>query len=285
MDQHYLRRLFSRRRRLSTHEKATKKEIFSPESHELSLESEGPLPSDDRALRRPSTSFSRATTCRPSILYSENAPSPPGETLGSYSDAYNHPRKSFSGLRRATTASQSVMHSAPKRRKNSTLLFRKSADEPGDGRSRWTRASLDQRQEHEEHMRRPSTSGWLERLKSTNFKSYDRTSIWQPDLPPFEVLNGNRHLPSPIPDFGEIRGFTHEKPKPRTDISSGAAARAAAAAQNELLESMRKMRLSEMRVARDSESGIGIERADSTVDLEGPVVRQGKLNSFFGNLC
>ena len=71
-----------------------------------------------------------------------------------------------------------------------------------------------------------------------------------------------------------------EPSRPSFNLSSGAAARAAAAAQNEILESMRDLTLAEPDVTRDSESGVGIEVRDGgetmdEFDFDIPVVRQG----------
>lgn len=71
-----------------------------------------------------------------------------------------------------------------------------------------------------------------------------------------------------------------EPSKPSLNLASGAAARAAAAAQNEILDSMRNITLAESHLTRDSESGVGIEVRDggetmAEFDFDIPVVRQG----------
>lgn len=71
-----------------------------------------------------------------------------------------------------------------------------------------------------------------------------------------------------------------ESLRPSLNLASGAAARAAAAAQNEILDSMRNITLAEPHLTRDSESGVGIEVRDSgekmaEFDFDIPVVRQG----------
>ena len=275
MEPHYLKRLFSKRRRPSSDEKKPGQEVRNVGSHDLFLEKKRPLPRSEDAPSRPSFSFSRTAARRPSMPFQENVFRPSGESLRSQSDAYDNTRKSFSGLSRATTMAQSLAHTTSKRRRKSRLSLSTSTDEPRDGAFAWARRSLDQRPQ-QEPSRRPSTSGWLRRLKSTNFKSHDLSLGQSTDTPPYdEALCANGHLPAPILDFGKIPGSGHERPRTRKDFSSGAAARAAAAAQNELLESMRKMRLSEPQVTQDSESGIGIERGDSPLDFEAPVVRQG----------
>ncbi len=75
-----------------------------------------------------------------------------------------------------------------------------------------------------------------------------------------------------------IPGIGIEPPQVPDSTTSGAAARAAAAAQNEMLESTRNMRLSEPIVTKDCESGIGIEvrdRGGESTDSTTPVVRRG----------
>ena len=67
--------------------------------------------------------------------------------------------------------------------------------------------------------------------------------------------------------------------EPPEKLASGAAARAAVAAQNELLDALKHVRLTESKVTRDSESGVGIEvrvHGESTVDMGIPVVRKGE---------
>ena len=67
--------------------------------------------------------------------------------------------------------------------------------------------------------------------------------------------------------------------EPPEKLANGAAARAAVAAQNELLDALKHIRLAEPKVTRDSESGVGIEvrsHGESTADVGVPVVRKGE---------
>ena len=67
--------------------------------------------------------------------------------------------------------------------------------------------------------------------------------------------------------------------EPPEKLASGAAARAAVAAQNEILDALKHIRLAEPKVTRDSESGVDVEvrsHGDPTVDIGIPVVRKGK---------
>lgn len=82
-------------------------------------------------------------------------------------------------------------------------------------------------------------------------------------------------VPIPVP----IPGNGLEPPIFPDDISAGAAARAAAAAQNELARAERiASHTSESKLTRDTESGIGIDLRDRSEILEGELgaVRAGK---------
>ena len=131
---------------------------------------------------------------------------------------------------------------------------------------------------------RPSASTrWIRGFTNKGSKHANRPSFSSLDHPPpayDEILESSSpyldgHLPAPIPQFGEIPGFGYASARPSLDPSSGAAARAAAAAQNEIMENMRRLRMSEMKLERDSESGIGIDGADDSTGLSVAVVRQG----------
>lgn len=75
---------------------------------------------------------------------------------------------------------------------------------------------------------------------------------------------------SPLP------GSCLKPPRIPHDLTSGAAARAAAATQNEILESVRNHRSVEPKIPRDSESGIGIELRDRWEENKDKVVRKGQ---------
>ena len=80
------------------------------------------------------------------------------------------------------------------------------------------------------------------------------------------------------PEMLQIPGIGVEPPQVPDSTTSGAAARAAAAAQNQILRSSQNTRLAEPKVARDSESGIGIEVRDGggeNSETAIPVVRRG----------
>ncbi|KAL6713464.1 hypothetical protein ACLMJK_008929 [Lecanora helva] len=74
-------------------------------------------------------------------------------------------------------------------------------------------------------------------------------------------------------------GYENDPPRVLEKPASGAAARAAAAAQNEIIDSMRNFRIAEPMVTRDSESGVGIEvrdRGETSPDLGLAVIRKGR---------
>ena len=80
------------------------------------------------------------------------------------------------------------------------------------------------------------------------------------------------------PEMMPIPGIGIEPPQVPDSTTSGAAARAAAAAQNQILKSVQNTRLAEPTITRDSESGIGIEVRDGggeNTECTIPVVRKG----------
>ena len=85
------------------------------------------------------------------------------------------------------------------------------------------------------------------------------------------------HLPAPAPNFGDIPGVGYERTAPHVDLSSGAAARAAAAAQKLLTTNMRRLEIKNERIMiRDSESGVGIESAENEPSLSAQGNRKGE---------
>ena len=85
------------------------------------------------------------------------------------------------------------------------------------------------------------------------------------------------------PGMFPIPGIGIEPPQVPDSTTSGAAARAAAAAQNQMLRFSQNSRLAEPEVSRDSESGIGIEVRDGAGENSEtpiPVVRGGLWPEF-----
>lgn len=112
-------------------------------------------------------------------------------------------------------------------------------------------------------------SEWLRRCVSATFRHPCRpsTSLQSHDDASFHV----DYLTAPIPGIGI------EPPIIPDNLTSGAAARAAAATQNEILECVRNLRLTEPHIRRDSESGIGIEmRERGTDSIDIPIPRKGE---------
>lgn len=112
-------------------------------------------------------------------------------------------------------------------------------------------------------------SGWLRRCVSATFRHPRRpsASLQFHDDASFHT----DYLTAPIPGIGI------EPPIIPDNLTSGAAARAAAATQNEILECVRNLRLTEPQIRRDSESGIGIEmreRESDSIDI--PIPRKGE---------
>ena len=111
------------------------------------------------------------------------------------------------------------------------------------------------------------TSRWLQHCGIATFRPRRRIHIIQeaccePSSKPNDVV-------APLP------GSCLKPPRIPHDLTSGAAARAAAATQNEILESVRNRRSVEPQIPRDSESGIGIELRDRCEENKDKVVRKG----------
>lgn len=108
---------------------------------------------------------------------------------------------------------------------------------------------------------------WLRRCVSNSFKNRRRTSATASRSPSDKwIPQDSSSLPTPVTGFAP--------PTFLDDHTSGAAARAAAAEQNEMLRALRRLCSKERRVRRDSESGIGIET--QSLERETAIVRRGK---------
>ena len=133
---------------------------------------------------------------------------------------------------------------------------------------------------HPHHRRNAASGSWDSRLRPwTNGHSINR----RPSLNSVSALQGfyapTASVPAPIPGHGM------EPPILPNDKSAGAAARAAAAAQNERMEMARletaraeRDKVPDVRLTQDSESGIGIDLRDRSdlSDSELDFVRLGK---------
>lgn len=181
-------------------------------------------------------------------------------------------RKSFSGLSNAVEE----LRSLPRR----SFLPSRTLRTVEDAEAKPGHSVLDANQKEDA---KPSThskaSQWLRRAASTRF-GHRRHSSSAP-LAPF--------VQRPETSYNHESGERVVQEPPRWDFSdysytSGAAARAAAAAQNEFSSSARTLvtradnRFNNLKPTEDSESGIGIElrdRMEDSTEAAVPVVRQG----------
>ena len=111
-------------------------------------------------------------------------------------------------------------------------------------------------------------SRWLRRCVSTTLRHPRRASV--------TLRSSNDSLEHAYYPKSPIPGIGIEPPLIPDNLMSGAAARAAAATGNEILESVRNLRITEPKITRDSESGIGIEmREREEESVEVPIPRKG----------
>lgn len=186
----------------------------------------------------------------------------------------HQPHRSLSSLSTFSEAAAAILP-APKRKRR-IISMGKSMDEvPYEKSPHEDNLSRDTRSNLQRDVRAPT---WLQRC--IGVRTHGRLATPSTPLSPCnESPSETGQLPAPVFEFGVVPGFGTEPPSPFADLSSGAAARAAAAAQNEILTAMRNMNLDELRINKDSESGVGIEVRDCEGDsaiADVPVVRQGK---------
>ena len=152
--------------------------------------------------------------------------------------------------------SRNQLSSGSKRYKKSILSFGLRAD---DGIESETFRDLHHsNKQSTRHRRESRTFGWLRRcmvLRPSSRPPTPSTPLPVYSEKPCEVVP----LEAPVPDFGFIPGFGYESPPQQFDRSRGAAARAAAAAQNEMLATMKNLSLAESRMLWDSKEYIGVE--------------------------
>ena len=268
---------WNRKKHTSSGDKNKKrKSNVSPSAHELFLEYEGFLPPEEPAPA------SRPMKIQESSVWQSGKAKTSQDSGRASSASHNAPRQSFSGCSGTTAHSRSPFSGPSKRRKKSILSFSRSINEDVQDNTRYDRSKHNQIMEQDKDMRAPS---FLRRCMS--IRSQGRPQTPSTPLPAYhESLPASGYLPAPVPEFGLVPGFGYETPRPPADLSSGAAARAAAAAQNEILATMRSLSLAEPKINRDSESGVGIEvrdHADELAESEVPIVRQGmQFDSFYG---
>lgn len=270
--------MFSRGKGAKSSDKKTKKEKPTAGAHELFLEIEGFLPTGPRP-RTPSAPLSKPSTPLTHVKHNCHGLKLSENTLRSSTVSHGKTRKSFSGFGDADDESRSKR--TPSQRTKSFLHFGKTAHgEPGHNIYNFSRPGPNYVVDKEAPTQ-SDTSGWLRRCMSTGLKhrpSTPSSSMTPP--PPYDGLlifedDDFTALPAMPGGASEV-----EPSRPSLCLTSGAAARAAAAAQNEILDSMRNITLAEPHPTRDSESGVGIEVRDgeetmAEFDFDIPVVRQG----------
>jgi len=285
MDPLRLRNLLSRKRRASTSEKKEKPDKqLTQGAHELFLGNEGFL--SPTRPPRPSTSVSSLAASHSSRLSNGHTDKQSEEALR-FSASRTRSHKSFSSHADTVVEFPSLPLRATSSRKQALFSFRGSAHEQPKGRPD-EKAEWPLRNDPEPDPKPwPTTSSWLRRLMSTaSRQTRSPPPSFTPGYhPPTYTMEAPYYRYSIYDDdnLTALPSFSDRENGPRKmleeKIAKGAAARAAVAAQNELYESIRNMRLGEARVTRDSESGVGIEvrdRGEVMSDTDIPVVRKGK---------
>ena len=272
--------MFSRGKGTSSSDKKKQKEKTKPGAHELFLEYEGFLAPSKHRPRTPSAHSSK--TFAPLTYGEHNGHSSKlsEDTPRSSTASSSRPRKSVSSSGDANDASRSQPKRTPSQRTKNLFSFGKTTH--GESRRHihnFSRPGPNYVAE-KEALAQPNTSGWLRSCMNTTSKHRSPTPSSSMTPPPsydgsliFEEEDDITALPA-------LPGGAIEPARPSLNLASGAAARAAAAAQNEILDFMQKITLAERDVTRDSESGVGIEVQDSgetivEFDFDIPVVRQG----------
>ena len=270
--------ILSRNKRSSAPEKRRKPEKGSiAGAHELFLEYEGFLSPSSSRPPRPAAPAQRF-------------PPPPGaaelhpEIKGNLSTEISRDLKEFCDKSRKSIPPRretvEEIHSEPKRipsrrKKGLFSLSRPTREQHPDKSSN---SLLLYTSEPGNSSHSPNL-GWIWRCISTTSKTR------QPSPPPsFTTVPPCYECPSFDDDdltaLPVLPGYEKELPPSPEEPSwpSGAAARAAAAAQNEVLDTMRNLKVAEPKLTRDSESGVGIEirdRAEGITDFDIPMVRKG----------
>ena len=129
----------------------------------------------------------------------------------------------------------------------------------------------------DEELRPSKLNRWFRSLSCRRSKHYAGPQLYK------SITYSSEHVASSL----DTSAIVDEEDYARdANLNGGAAARAAAAAQNEQMESIRQLlpremhRLRDLKLTNDSESGIGIEVRDQSDELEGTealMVRRGSL--------
>jgi len=279
-----LRSIFSRSKQTSTSKRIRRTDnISSAGAHELFLEYEGFLGPSKSRPRRPSTAGTRLATPRVADADSKSKVKLSQDLPRDSKTLYDESRKSFSGLRDATDDPRSPTKRISSRRKKGLFsLSRSTRDESEDYPDKHSLSSCLYALGQENVDCRP-TRGWLRRCMSTNSRRHPSPPHSFTTIPPYHaspILEDDDYTALPI-----LPNYENGPYRPLEKLPSGAAARAAAAAQAEVLNIMENLRLAEPKTTRDSESGVGIEVRDrgdlvADFDFDITVVRKGKLNRY-----
>ena len=272
--------MFSRGKGTSSSDKKKQKEKTKPGAHELFLEYEGFLAPSKHRPRTSSALSSKSSAPLTHGEYTGHSSKLSEDTPRSSLASSSRPRKSASSSGDANDASWSQPKRTSSQRTKNLFSFGKTTH--GEARRHihnFSRPGPNYVVE-KEPLAQPNTSSWLRYCMNTSSKN--RSPTPSPSMTPTPSYDGSLIFEEEddITALPALPGCGTEPARPSLNLASGAAARAAAAAQNEILDSMHKITLAETDVTRDSESGVGIEVQDSgetiaEFDFDIPVVRQG----------
>ena len=281
--------MFSKGKRATLSDKKRQKERSQMGAHELFLEYEGFLAPSKPRPRKPSVPSSKPSTSLTHEGHNGHKVKLSEDASRSSTSSHGKPGKGISESGHANDESRSQPKRTPSQRTKSFLSFGKTAHrEPGHNIHNFSRPGPNYVAEKESPAQF-NTPGWLRRRMSTSRKDrFSTASSSMSPPPPFDgslIFEDDEFAALPALPGCSIEPETS---RPSFNLSSGAAARAAAAAQNEILESMRDLTLAEPDVTRDSESGVGIEVRDGgetmdEFDFDIPVVRQGMEARLYQN--
>ena len=240
-------------------------------AHELFLEYEGFLSSSNKRPHRP---LPCATRIAP-----PQTPAPDKAKLSRHTSSNLHmnhrtPQESLSDFPNSIDEARSQPCRVPSARKKGLFPLSRLAH---DGHQKDDGTETSSVYQSEQKRVKPSSShSWLRRCLST-------TSRRHPSPPPSFTTIAS-HYACPIFEDDDLTalpalpGYEDEHSKDIEKPLSGRAARAAAAAQNEVLQNMQNLQLAEPKLTRDCESGVGIEVRDHEeviANYDIPVVRIG----------
>ena len=276
--------MFSRGKGATSSDKKKQKEKTKPGAHELFLEYEGFLAP---SKQRPRTSSAHSSKTSTPLTYGEHtghSSKLSEDTSRSSIASSSRPRRSVSSSGDVNDVSRSQPKRTPSQRTKNLFSFGKTTHEdPRRHIHNFSRPGPNYIVE-KEALAQPNTSGWLRYCMNTSSKHRPSTPSSSMTPPPSYdgslIFEEEEEEEDDITALPALLGCAMEPARPSLNLASGAAARAAAAAQNEILDSLQKITLAETDVTRDSESGVGIEVQDSgetisEFDFDIPVVRQG----------